>query len=243
MYLLACLFLLSTASIATAQQPTRAQTKEAEHRLYELGYWTGPIDGVFDAATRQALIAFQKYEGRTITGQLTLDELETIRHSKSPQAREPGYRHVEIDLDRQVLLLVNENDVVRVLPISTGSGKPFKDEGQESIAYTPRGRFRVYDKITGWEHGPIGSMHYPNYISGGVAIHGARSVPTQPESHGCIRLPLFASRQVFKLMPLGTIVLVYDKISFVSAKSWAEQDRLKPPDKDSLKQFSGGEAY
>ena len=178
-------------------------------------------------ATRSALIAFQKWEGRPITGQLTLDELEAIRTSTSPKAREPGYAHVEVDVDRQVLLMVNDEGRVRVLPISTGSGKPFMDEGQTSIAYTPRGRFIVYDKVVGWEKGPSRSMYYSNYISGGVAIHGYPTVPIQPASHGCIRIPIFAAREVSKLLPIGTIVLVYDKVSFVSGKSWAENHKLK----------------
>ena len=204
-----CLLLISTPSIASAQQRkqraslTRAQTREAERRLSDLGYWTGAVDGVFDPATRSALIAFQKWEGRPVTGRLTLDELEAIRTSTSPKAREPGYAHVEVDLDRQVLLMVNDDGGVRVLPISTGSGKPFIDEGQKSIAYTPRGRFVVYDKVVGWEKGPFGSMYYSNYISGGVAIHGYHSVPTQPASHGCIRIPMFAAREVSKLMQVG----------------------------------------
>ncbi len=166
-------------------------------------------------------------EGRPITGQLTLDELEAIGASASPKARELGYSHVEVDLDRQVLLLVNDEGGVRVLPVSTGSGKPFVDEGQTSIAYTPRGRFVVYDKTLGWENGSLGSVYYANYISGGVAIHGFHSVPIQPGSHGCIRIPMFAAREVSKLLKLGTIVLVYDKVSFVSAKSWAENPKLK----------------
>ena len=70
-------------------------------------------------------------------------------------------------------------------------------------------------------------MYYSNYISGGVAIHGYRSVPFQPASHGCIRIPIFAARELSKLMELGTIVLVYDQVSFVSAKSWAENPALK----------------
>jgi hypothetical protein len=70
-------------------------------------------------------------------------------------------------------------------------------------------------------------MYYSNYISGGVAIHGFRTVPIQPASHGCIRIPIFAAREVSKLLPIGTIVLVYDKVSFVSGKSWAENQRLK----------------
>jgi len=242
-----CLLLIPTPAMASAQQKTvgkqkavgrtetrlphtsltRAQTREAERRLSDMGYWTGAVDGLFDPATGLALIAFQKWEGRPITGQLTLEELEAIRTSTSPKAREPGYAHVEVDLDRQVLLIVNDDGGVRVLPISSGSGKPFVDEGQESIAHTPRGRFLVYDKVVGWEKGLFRSMYYSNYISGGVAIHGYRTVPIQPASHGCIRIPIFAAREVSKLLPIGTIVLVYDKVSFVSAKSWAENAELK----------------
>ena len=229
-----CLLLISTAAIASAQNSgkhhaslTGTQTREAERRLSDMGYWTGAVDGLFDPATRSALIAFQKWEGRPVTGQLTLDELEAIRTSTSPKARELGYAHVEVDLDRQVLLVVNDDGKVRVLPISSGSGKPFVDEGQTSIAYTPRGRFIVYDKVVGWEKGPFRSMYYSNYISGGVAIHGSPTVPIQPASHGCIRIPIFAAREMSKLLPIGTIVLVYDKVSFVSGKSWAENDKLK----------------
>ena len=228
--LVICLLLISTSHIATAQQRvslTRAQMREAERRLSEMGYWTGQVDGVFDPGTRSALIAFQKWEGRPVTGQLTLDELEAIRTSVLPKARDVGYEHVEVDLDRQVLLLIAAEGSVKVLPVSTGSGKPFVDEGQTSVAYTPRGRFIVYDKIAGWEAGPIGSMYYPNYISGGVAIHGSRSVPIQPATHGCIRVPMFAAREVSKLLTLGTIVLVYDKISFVSGRAWADNPKLK----------------
>ena len=218
--------LIATASIVCAQT-TRAQIKEAEQRLSELGYWTGPIDGRFDTATRSALVAFQKWEARPITGKLTADELEAIRNGSSPKPRDAGYAHVEVDLDRQVLLIVGEDGSVRVLPVSTGSSKPFMDQGQMSVAYTPRGRFVVYDKSYGWENGDLGSVYYANYISGGVAIHGYLSVPTQPASHGCIRIPMFAAREVSKLLPVGMIVLVYDKVSFVSAKEWVQNPKLK----------------
>ncbi|MEP6922701.1 MAG: L,D-transpeptidase family protein [bacterium] len=228
-----CSILISATSIASAQRsnnrpsPTRAQTKEAEALLSAMGYWTGAVDGILDAATRSALIGFQKWEGRPVTGKFTLDELEEIRTSAAPKARELGYDHVEVDLDHQVLLRVDANGSVKILPVSTGDGKHFMDEGESSTAYTPRGRFVVYDKTAGWEKGALGAMYYSNYISGGVAIHGSPSVPTQPASHGCIRVPIFAARDLSKLMPLGTIVLVYDKVSFVSAKSWAENPELK----------------
>lgn len=226
------LLLISPVSIAGQQlgdrsSLTRKQTRDAERRLSELGYWTGTIDGRFDPASRSALIAFQKWHGRPVTGLLTPAELVAIGTSTPPTARESGYAHVEVDLDRQVLMWVNDQGGVRLLPVSTGNDKPFIDEDQTSIAYTPRGRFLVYDKEVGWGNGPLGSVYYANFISGGVAIHGSPSVPSQPASHGCIRVPMFAARELSQLLTVGTIVLVYDEVSFVSAKPWIENPHLK----------------
>lgn len=231
--LIICLLMISLPAVAGAQPRdrqiplSRTQRLEAERELSRKGYWTGPVDGVLDQATRSALMAFQKWEGRTVSGELTPDELEAIRQAGSPKARETGYEHVEVDIDRQLLLMVSEDSSVKVLPVSTGNNKPFDDEGQTSIAYTPRGRFIVYEKVPGWEKGMLGSMYYSNYITGGVAIHGSPNVPAQPGSHGCIRVPMFAARELSKMLPVGMIVLVYDKISFVSAKSWVENPKLK----------------
>ena len=126
-FVLAIFVFLVSAYATSAQQRlivNQTQIKEVEYRLSKLGYWTGPVDGRFDPATRSALIAFQKWERRPVTGQLTLEELDAIRISAGPKARDAGYAHVEVDLDRQVLMLVNDNGV-RVLPISSGTGKPF----------------------------------------------------------------------------------------------------------------------
>jgi N-acetylmuramoyl-L-alanine amidase len=235
----AATFLLLAATIsfgATPQKrkskprvraPTRAETKEAELRLADMGYWTGRVDGAIDGASRFALIAFQKMEGRKATGRLSRDDLEAIRAASAPQARETGYKHVEIDLERQLLMLVDEEGDVRILPVSTGSGKYYNEKGMRGTAYTPRGRFRVYGKAYGWKTSPLGQLYYPNYISEGVAIHGNPSVPATPQSHGCIRIPMFASRQVSKMLPKGSIVLIYDERSFTSAKAWGEEDKLK----------------
>lgn len=226
-----CVLLVSLHAISAQPKRraslTRAETREAERKLNELGYWTGRVDGVLDTATKSAVIAFQKWEGRPITGKLTRDEVEAIRNGSAPQARDLGYEHIEVDVDRQVLMLVNDNDRVRVLPVSTGNDKEYMDDGQMSVAYTPRGRFVVYDKTFGWEDGQLGSVYYASYISGGVAVHGYLTVPTYPASHGCIRVPMFAAKELSDLMPRGTIVLVYDKVSFVSGLSWARNPKLK----------------
>lgn len=206
----------------------RSEIKQAESRLAEMGYGAGKVDGVFDGVTRNALIAFQKLSGREVNGRLSRAEFEAIMSAVAPQARDSGYRHVEVDLDRQVLLLTDENGTVeRVLPVSTGSDKHYSENGMSGRAYTPRGRFRIYAKIAGWRQSPLGLLYYPNYFSDGLAIHGNSSVPESPQSHGCIRIPMSASVEMSRLLPLDTIVLIYDQRSFVSAKEWAESDKQK----------------
>jgi hypothetical protein len=205
---------------------SRAEVKEAEARLSEMGYGTGRVDGGIDGVTHNAIIAFQKYEDREVTGRLSRGDFDAIMSATAPQAKDSGYSHVEVDLDRQVLLLTNGEGVVeRVLPVSTGSNKHYNEKGMRGLAYTPRGRFRIYAKLSGWKRSPLGLLYYPNYFSDGLAIHGNPSVPQSPQSHGCIRIPMSAAAEVSRLLPVGTIVLIYDSQSFVSAKDWAAADK------------------
>ena len=208
--------------------PTRAELKQAERRLSEMGYKTGPADGVVDEITRDALVLFQKWEGRSVTGRLTRSEFDAIMSAEPPQPRDPGYAHVEVDVDRQMLLLIDSDGAIaRMLPVSTGSNKQYNEKGLRGLAYTPRGRFRIYAKIAGWRKSPLGLLYYPNYFSDGLAIHGNPSVPRSPESHGCIRIPMSAAEEMSKRLPVGTIVLIYDSQSFVSARDWADADKQK----------------
>ena len=200
--------LLCRAMVQTKPQLT-AETLEAEQRLNELGYWTGPIDGKLDPATRYALSAFQRIEGRKQTRDISPEEIKSIRAARPPEPRERGSMHVEIDLSRQVLFIVEPGVPTKILPVSTGNEKWFTEGGWTRRAITPEGRFAVYRKIDGRRISPLGILYYPNYIVGGIAIHGSNSVPASPASHGCIRIPLFAAREFNRLIPIGTPVVVY----------------------------------
>ena len=124
--------------------------------------------------------------------------------------RETGYAHVEVDLSRQRLSVVDGSGcVVKTLRVSSGSGKLFTCEGRTRRAVTPKGRFIVDRKIPGWHKSPLGMLYYPMYINRGVAIHGSSSVPSRPASHGCIRIPMSAAKEFFDVTPIGTVVLVY----------------------------------
>jgi hypothetical protein len=227
-----CLIVSTRAAGSTRghkQRPlTRAELKKAEARLAEMGYKPGRVDGVVDIETRNALILFQKWEHRNVTGRVTRNDFDAIMNASAPVTRDSGYRHVEVDLERQLLLLADDDGVViRILPVSTGSEKRYNEKGIRGLAYTPTGRFRIYAKRSGWRKSSLGLLYYPNYFSDGLAIHGNPSVPRSPQSHGCVRIPMSAAIDVSQALPVGSILLIYDSQSFVSAKDWAEADKQK----------------
>jgi peptidoglycan hydrolase-like protein with peptidoglycan-binding domain len=182
-----------------------------EQRLASLSYMVGNVDGVFDQATRHGLIAFQKVEGLERSG--VADAGTTIR-LESASIPAPAYTqppdHLEIDIKRQVVFVVRGGAVTAVLPTSTGSGRKFTSEGYTRRAITPNGVFTIAYKQTGWRKSPLGMLYRPAYFNGGIAFHGAPSVPTAPASHGCVRLPMpFADWFADNISLVGTTVYAY----------------------------------
>ena len=201
----------SLSKRGVVQEVSKEEILEAERRLSDLGYWTGPIDGTLDSGSRHALIAFQKVEGRQRTGKLTRAELQALLSAQRPLPKYSGFAHVEIDLNRQVLFIVDATGTAaHILPVCTGNEKTYVDHGETHRAHTPRGRFRVLRKIAGWRLSSLGLLYYPNYIHNGIAIHGSLAMAVYPASHGCIRIPMFASKKLSELTPIGTEVIVYD---------------------------------
>lgn len=212
--IIALLLFLAEDSVGktSPQGPTPDEIMEAEQTLSDLGYWTGPVDGRFDSISKHALIAFQKMEGRKRTGRLTADELEALRLASPPEPLDSTYPHVEVDLTRQVLMVVDESGMVStVLPVCTGNEKLYSDRGVIKRAHTPRGQFIVTRKINGLRISSLGELYYPCYIVNGIAIHGSPSILAYPASHGCIRIPMFAAKAFHDSTPVGTIVVVYER--------------------------------
>lgn len=183
---------------------------EAEKLLAGLGYWITKIDGIKDASTYHAVVAFQKTERRKRTGLVTASEVEAMKNAARPSPKFAGEAHIEIDITRQILFMVDAGGVTIILPVSTGSDERYFSEGKWQIAHTPRGEFKVTRQIFGVRRAPLGNLYYPNYFSGGVAIHGSASIPFEPASHGCVRIPNFAARDFQALVAIGTKVFVYD---------------------------------
>jgi lipoprotein-anchoring transpeptidase ErfK/SrfK len=108
-------------------------------------------------------------------------------------------------------MIVDNGQVTKVFNTSTGSNEHYEYQGQTYLADTPPGRFKVGRQIDGWRHGPLGPLWRPKYFNGGIAVHGAPSVPPYPASHGCSRVSVAAMNWIWATdaIPLKTKVWVY----------------------------------
>lgn len=181
-----------------------------EQRLVALKYDPGNVDGTFDWGTHHAVMAFQKVQGLPRTGRATPDVMDLLTRVGAPGPMLPagGATRVEVDLKRQMLQLYVNGELHRVLSVSTGSGKRYCVEGQCARAVTPGGSFKVSRRIAGWRTSRLGKLYNPLYFNGGIAIHGAPSVPAHPASHGCVRIPMHSAKWFPGMVPNGTPVYV-----------------------------------
>jgi lipoprotein-anchoring transpeptidase ErfK/SrfK len=201
------------SAVAPAVLAQKMTPLEVEQRLSDHGYWITKVDGKRDDSTRQAIIAFQKVEGRKRTGILSASDMELLSTASRPTAKyTSGPAHVEVDISRQVLFYVNGNGLVeKTIAVSTGNEKKYFDDNKWQVAHTTRGNFKVQWKYNGERKASLGTLYYPSYFNGGIAVHGSPSIPPFPASHGCVRVPRFADKALYKMMPVGMPVYVYDR--------------------------------
>jgi peptidoglycan hydrolase-like protein with peptidoglycan-binding domain len=188
------------------------EVADLQARLVDLGFWLGEADGTYGQLTRQAVMAFQKAQGLGRDGVAGPTTLAAVAAAALPAPREPSGTHLEIDLDRQLLLVVEGGQTRWALNTSTGNGEAYRAPGGgTAVATTPTGRFTVYRQIDGRREAPLGTLYRPKYFHGGIAIHGSGSIPANPASHGCARVTNAAMDLLWSsgLAPVGTPVLVY----------------------------------
>ena len=119
---------------------------------------------------------------------------------------------IEIDLGKQVLYLVKDNEVVNVLPVSSGNGRRYLNfYGGSAKATTPEGQFEFYKQRNYNHESYLGFMYKPYYFRGGYAVHGSSSVPSYPASHGCIRVTNSDMDYLRQHLELGMSIYVYGR--------------------------------
>jgi N-acetylmuramoyl-L-alanine amidase len=168
-----------------------------EQRLVDLHYRLQGIDERYDFRTADAVLAFRKVQRMPRVYTVNAATWRALADPIVPRARSraKGF-HIEVDQTRQVLYTVQDGSITDILHIS--SGKPSTP--------THDGTFHVTRKIAGYSPN---HLYYPSYFDGNRALHGWTDVPTYPASHGCVRIPYWNAKFIFRLTPIGTPVIVY----------------------------------
>lgn len=184
-----------------------------QRALAEAGFYRGRINGLYGPQTRSAVIALHKALDLPRSAAWQESDWEAVRGFQGPRLpkRPDEPDRVEIDLTRQLLYLVRNDQVIAILPVSTGNGELYQNaEGRLVRATTPRGHFALYRHHQGWRRSYLGDLYRPWYFRGSYALHGSGQVPTEPASHGCVRVPLWDADYLATALAIGMPVHVWE---------------------------------
>jgi hypothetical protein len=174
-------------------------TRLYNQSLVDEGYYLGPhVSSHFTLGARLATLAFRKVNNMARNYSYKPSIFRKLLMGQG--AFKPRYHsghHVEVDISRQVMALVNGDHVVSTFHVSTG--KPSTP--------TVRGTFHFYRKDAGYNSE---GMYYSVYFIRGYATHGYNPVPMhEAASHGCVRNPIPFSHYIYNWIHLGDAIHVY----------------------------------
>ncbi len=192
--------------------------KILQTRLRELGYMPGKIDGRYGGSTQSAVWAFQKVNGIKPTSTIAAKTWRALENPKLPKVLVPNGKptRAEVNLTTQILVLYVKGQIKLISHISSGSGIPYVEYATwngtrqkfTGDARTPTGNFKTTWRRDGWHKSYLGQLYNPIFFNGGIAFHGALSVPLYPASHGCVRLPMHVAEILPGLLGKGVPVHV-----------------------------------
>lgn len=170
-----------------------------QRQLAQKGFYSGQIHSLYDAATAEAVKAFQQSEGITVDGIVGPDTWNALDMGQNSQTSDRTYRIV-IDTEKFNLTLFAGGNVQAVYPVAVG--KPSTP--------TPLGDWKITEKLVN-PGGPFGARWMRINVSwGGYGIHGTdnpASIGTAA-SHGCVRLYNEDVIKLYDLVPIGTPVKI-----------------------------------
>jgi lipoprotein-anchoring transpeptidase ErfK/SrfK len=193
--------------------------------LREKKLYREPISGVFDEKTQYAVFAFHKIVGPahsdpgTAVGEWLADpppgdwtpedwEMLEAFAPQPPKARIDQPDRVEVDIGHQVVYLIEGDEVVAIMPISTGKGSGERgctgttgctrnvtprteNLSRGSVFYTEHAYGRGWSPLPGAWSIYKAIFYSGQYREANYGLHGYRQVPNYPASHGCIRLTVW----------------------------------------------------
>jgi peptidoglycan hydrolase-like protein with peptidoglycan-binding domain len=189
-----------------------------QQRLIELGYRPGKADGRYGGGTLAAVWAFQKVNGIRPGSTIAKRTWEALEAPKAPKVlvKNGEPTRAEVDLTKQIMVLYVGGEAKLITHISSGSGVPYCEtavwQGKKQrfcgSATTPTGNYRTTWRKSGWHRSYLGQLYNPIFFNGGIAFHGALSVPLYPASHGCVRMPMNVAQVLPGLLGKGVPVHV-----------------------------------
>lgn len=206
-----CAYEVTATSGGQGSQPQRFTVRVPKHlrkgaishlynqSLVDAGYYTGGhVSGKYNHGSQLATLAFRKVNNMARNYQYKPVIFEKLLQDKG--AFRPRYHsghHVEVDISRQVMALVDGDKVVATFHVSTG--KPSTP--------TVRGTYHFYRKDPGYNSE---GMYYSVYFIRGYATHGYNPVPMhEAASHGCVRNPIPFSTYIYNWIHLGDAIHIY----------------------------------
>ncbi|HHY44880.1 MAG TPA: L,D-transpeptidase family protein [Firmicutes bacterium] len=185
---------------------TRNDVYDLKVRLTELGFYSGPIDDVYDEATVNAVKAFQKSYWLTPDGVVEKTTWRALGHGvlrPTTRGAEPlpeGVVEIEVDTTTLTLTLLVDGKPCRTYPIAGGKWTDL----------TPVGEWKIVDK--GYKvGGPFGSRWMAlNVPWGNYGIHGTDrpwSIGSYA-SAGCVRMFNEDIEELYDLVEIGTRVRI-----------------------------------
>jgi hypothetical protein len=172
-------------------------TKLFNQLLQKEGFHTGTKGPRATIGTRLAIKAFRKTNNMARSEAYRPSIFRSLLMGKG--GFDPKYddgRHVEVDISRQVMSLIEGDTPVHTFHVSTGT----------SATPTIRGKFNFYMKQAGYN---AKRMYFSVYFRGGYATHGYNPVPNYNASHGCVRNPIPFSRFIYNWVQIGMPIYVY----------------------------------
>ncbi len=166
--------------------------------LAAAGFHTGTKGSRVTIGTRLATKAFRKTNNMARSEAYRPSIFRELLEGEG--AFEPKYndgRHVEVDISRQVMSLIEGDTPVHTFHVSTGAPS----------TPTIRGKFNFYMRQAGYNSK---RMYYSVYFRGGYATHGYNPVPNYNASHGCVRNPINFSRFIYNWVAIGMPIYVYE---------------------------------
>jgi peptidoglycan hydrolase-like protein with peptidoglycan-binding domain len=202
---------------ALAEGDQGAMVVALQRELARRHLYRGPLDGEFGPATAYAAVTFHKVMGLERTFAWEEEDSAHMADFALPplpdRPEEPN--RVEVDIGRQVLFLFEDGEVAEMVPISSGGTYRYYSERQGTWVWagTPRGDYTFIRHSLGWNCDPLTGwcIYNPWNFTPYYALHGYRSVPAQPASHGCVRIPTWESDILDGRFHIGMPIHLWDE--------------------------------